>query len=139
MNGIPDFEVLITAAEGPLPADLLVRVEYGGGEEEYLLAAPGTPEIMFCKHADRDGNVVEAGAGGAGGEGSGGEAGGPGARDVEALLCQIWSFGSARIEVETMAYPMATPLELTREQGVCTLKTELELSLPDGGIGSRAL
>jgi hypothetical protein len=137
-SGIADFEVLITAAEGPLPEDLLVRLEYGGGEEEYLLANPGTPAVMFCVHADRDRNRLDAGAGGAGGEGGGGGEGGAApARGVDALLCEIWSFGSARIVVETMAYPMTLPLELTRKQDVCTVKAELELSLPDGGVGAR--
>jgi hypothetical protein len=131
--------VLITADNGPLPADLLVRVEYGGGEEEYLLASPGTPAVMFCQHSDRDRNVLGGGgAGGATGEaGGGGEGGARSAPEVEALLCEIWSFGSARVEVETMAYPMTAPLELTRKQDVCTVKAELELSLPDGGLAGR--
>jgi hypothetical protein len=139
-SGIPDFEVLIQAAEGPLPNDLLVRVEYGGGEEEYVLANPGTPVVMFCHHADRQRNTLsDAGLGGAGGEGgSGGEGGATATQGVEALLCEIWSFGSARVEVETMAYPMTLPLELTRKQDVCTVKAELELALPDGGMAPRA-
>jgi hypothetical protein len=137
-SGIPDFEVLIQAAEGPLPEDLLVRVEYGGGEEEYVLANPGTPVVMFCRHADRERNATDAGTGGAGGEGGGGGEGGTtNLRGVEALLCEIWSFGSARVEVETQAYPMTMPLELTRKQEMCTVKAELELSLPDGGVGPR--
>jgi hypothetical protein len=37
-----------------------------------------------------------------------------------------------------MAYPMTLPLELTRKQDVCTVKAELELALPDGGMASRA-
>lgn len=135
--GIPDFEVLISASEGELPEDLLVRLEYGGGEEEYLLANPGTPAVMFCVKADRDRNPLDAGSGGASGEGGGGgEGGAASARGVEALLCEIWSFGSARIVVETLSYPMTPPLELTRKQDVCTVKADLELSLPDGGVGS---
>jgi hypothetical protein len=138
-SGIPDFEVLIQAAVGPLPRDLLVRVEYGGGEEEYLLADPGTPVVMFCDHADRQRNTLtDGGLGGSGGEGGGGGQGGSTKfRGVEALLCKIWSFGSARIEVETMAYPDTMPLELTRKQNTCTVKADLELSLPDGGLGPR--
>jgi hypothetical protein len=135
--GIPDFEVLIQAEDGPLPEDLLVRLEYGGGEEEYLLANPSELRVMFCRHADRQRNaLMDAGLGGSGGEG-GGEGGAAGAQAVEALLCEIWSFGSARIEVETMAYPPLLPLELTRKQDVCTVKADLELSLPDGGVRPR--
>jgi hypothetical protein len=135
-SGIPDFEVLITAADGPLPEDLLVRLEYGGGEEEYVLANPGTQAVIFCRHSDRNRNVL-LGDGGAGGEaGASGHGGAASVHDVEALLCQIWSFGSARGVVETAAYPMTMPLELTRKQGVCTVKADLELSLPDGGVGS---
>jgi hypothetical protein len=138
-NGIPDFEVLIQAAEGPLPRDLLVRVEYGGGEEEYLLANPGTPVVMFCRHSDRQRNaLMDAGVDGSGGEGGGGGHGGAVKfRGLEALLCEIWSFGSARVEVETMAYPETMPLELTRKQDTCTVKADIELSLPDAGIGAR--
>jgi hypothetical protein len=138
-NGIPDFEVLIQAAEGPLPEDLLVRLEFGAGEEEYLLANPGTRMVLFCWHADREGNVSkDAGMGGAGGNGGGGgEGGAASVRGVEALLCEIWSFGSARVKVETLAYPMTMPLELTRKQDMCTVRAEVELSLPDGGVGPR--
>jgi hypothetical protein len=138
---LPDFEVLITAAEGSLPEDLLVRLEYGSGEEEYLLSNPGTPVVMFCRHADRERNLLmdggAVGNGSAGHGGGGGEGGGPSARGVEALLCKIWSYGSARVVVKTMAYPMTMPLELIRKDDVCTVKADVELSLPDGGIGPR--
>lgn len=140
-HGIADFELLITAADQPLPEDLVVRVEYGGGEEFYVLANPGNQDIIFCKHADRERNLLpDGGAGsGSGGEGGGdGEGGGAGARAVEALLCEIWSFGSARVEVQTAAYPMTEPLQLVRKRDVCTVKAELELSQPDAGVGSRA-
>jgi hypothetical protein len=140
-TGIADFEVLIQAAEGPLPDDLVVRVEYGGGDEEYVLASPGTPVVMFCRHSDRERNPLMDGGtswhGSGGQSGGGGEGGGASVHDVEALLCEIWSFGAARIEVETAAYPMTTPLELTRKQGACTVEAELELSLPDAGVPSR--
>jgi len=128
---------------GPLPEDLIVRIEYGGGEEEYVLANPGTEQkALFCDPADRDGNVIEAGAPapngtggiGAGGGGAGGESGAPSVGPVEALFCRIWSFGPARIEVETVMYPMVEPLDLTHEQDVCTGKAELELEMPDGGM-----
>jgi len=121
---------------GPLPEDLIVRIEYGGGEEEYVLADPGTEqEALFCDPADREGNVIDAGApapNGAGG--AGGEGGAPSVGPVEALFCRIWSFGPARIEVETVAYPMVEPLDLTHERDVCTGKAELELEMPDGGM-----
>jgi hypothetical protein len=137
-SGIADFEVLIQATDGPLPDDLVVRVEYGGGEEEYVLAHPLTPEVMFCRHSDRDRNaLMDAGAIGNGSGGEGGGGGEGGVHGVEALLCEIWSFGAARVEVETMAYPMTMPLELTRKQGVCTVKANIDLSLPDAGLPSR--
>ncbi len=135
-SGAPDFEVLVSAAEGPLPADLVLLVQYGGGEETFELAHPGTPEVMFCHAADRDGNLVDAGPpdSGPGASGAGGEGGAASVEGVEALSCQIWSFGSARMIAETAAYPMQAPLELTSEKGACTLKAPLELVLPDGGI-----
>jgi hypothetical protein len=142
-DGRPDFELLIKAQSGPLPEDLVVRVLFSGGEEEYVLASPGTQEVMFCKVADREGNVIDAGsphvngsagAGGAGAEGEGGAGGAPGDREVEALRCEIWSFGSARIEVETAAYPMQEPLELFHKKDVCTVEAEFELAMPDAGM-----
>jgi hypothetical protein len=139
-DGRPDFELLITAPGGPLPADLVVHVEYGGGEEEYSLASPGTQAVLFCDPSDREGNVIDAGtpsggdAGAFGREaGTGGEGGAHGEASAQALFCRIWSFGAARIEVETMAYPTIEPLELTPEKGVCTGKEELQLSMPDAG------
>ena len=139
-EGRPDFELLIKAAVGPLPEDLVVRLEHGAGEEEYVLANPGTPVVLFCDPSDREGNVVDAGApqahggGGAGAGGAGGEGGATSRDPVEALFCRIWSFGSARVEVETVVYPMVEPLDLTHKEDVCTGQAELELEMSDGGM-----
>lgn len=142
-EGRPDFELLIKAAVGPLPEDLIVRVEYGGGEEEYVLANPATdPRVIFCDPSDRDGNVIDAGTpapngvggAGAGAGGAGGEGGAPSRGPAEALFCGIWSFGPATIELETVAYPMVEPLDLTHKDGVCTGQAELKLEMSDGGM-----
>ena len=137
-SGKPDFDVIITALDAALPGDTVVRLAYGGGEDEYRLASPGTPEVLFCSVADREGNSVDAGRlSGAAGRGSGGESGDGGAASTasaEALRCRLWTDGPAELSVETESYPNAEPLELMPRSGACTVEKGLELVPPDGGV-----
>jgi len=132
----PDFEVLISALDAPLPADTVVTVHYGGGvTEEYRIPDHGKHYVLFCEPTDRDGNPV--GTGGHGGEGQlaagrNGPGGSPGS-GFEALTCELWTDGPATLSVETSRYPKRTE-DLQAKNGKCTVSSEVELSPEDGGI-----
>lgn len=137
----PDFDVLITTGEGPLPADTVVSVEYGGGDPEQY-SYPDDPAAMhralFCAPSDREGNPLPAvdgqggrgaaelgdGLGGAGGEGPSGE--------IEAWRCTLWTYGPATVSVESEMYP-SVEKPLTAKKGQCTVKAEIVIGPVDGG------
>jgi hypothetical protein len=131
----PDFEVLISALDAPLPADTVVTVNYGGGVvEEYRIPDHGKHHVLFCAPSDREGNPVNVG--GHGGEGAleapGGRGGAP-SSGFEALSCELWTDGPATLSVETSRYPTRTE-ELRAKNGKCTVSSEIELSADDGGV-----
>lgn len=142
----PDFDVLIRAEYGPLPPDTVIRLHYGGrasdDPEELDLADPKTPQALFCYVSDRDGHYpktelalgggvsADSGAGGEGG--AGGEPGAASAKPIDALYCQLWTDGSADLDVITETYgKISVKLETQRSQ--CTIDSTLELVPADGG------
>jgi hypothetical protein len=131
--------VLISAVGEPLPKDTVIRLYYGAGDpehpEEFVLADPGIPKVLFCAASDRQGNKIDAGLPS---QGSGGESGAGGARgdetvSVDALSCDVWSFGAAELEIETASYPDQMRVSLTKKKGVCTVHSDVELERPDAG------
>jgi hypothetical protein len=136
----PDFTVLISAVDGPLPASTKVIVTYGSGREEYVTGTEARHEILFCDVTDEDGVPIEPGAGGAGGGGgteSEGEGGSPAARrkgGIEGLRCQLWTQGPATIEILAEGYPDLIE-DLKVEEGFCSLSKELELA-PEADAGT---
>jgi hypothetical protein len=132
----PDFEVLISALDAPLPADTVVTVTYGGGVmEEYRIPDHGKHHVLFCMPSDREGNPVETGGNGGQGPlegGASGRGGFPGS-GFEALSCSLWTDGPASLSVETSRYPTQTQ-ELRAKEGKCTVSSEIELGLGDGGV-----
>jgi hypothetical protein len=109
----------------------VIRLFYGAADtpEEFVLASPGVQTVLFCWASDRDRTKID------GGLPSGGEAGAAGDENlsVEALLCDAWSYGAAELEIETAAFPMQERVSLEKEQGVCTVKSEVKLERPDAG------
>lgn len=150
-NGGPEFSVLIKAPDGPLPSDTVVKLYYGGRAQDdpevLTVADPMTPQALFCYPADKNGvydahgpalgskatgihsQVGSAGSGGAGGEG--GQGNGEGA--IEALACDLYTDGSARLEVVTALYG-TQKLELALEKGVCTVTSTMVLEPMDAGM-----
>ena len=130
-HGANDFEVTIFAESGPLPSDTVLRLHYGGraydDPEELVLADPGTPQALFCYVASRNGDVppnapalgskANAGAGGEGGAADGGA-------PVDALVCKLWTGGSADLEVVTQMYGTVS-VKLQTKKRVCTVKSEV--------------
>jgi hypothetical protein len=138
----PDFEVVIAADYGPLPADTVLRLHYGGraydDPEVLALAAPTTTRALFCYVSDRNGkyptDALPLSASASGAAGAGGEGGGsfePGAA-IDALNCQLWTDGSADLDVWNEMYGMQT-FKLQTEKRVCSVKSNIELSIDDGG------
>jgi hypothetical protein len=136
-----DFEVLISAPDRPLPSDTTIRLHYGGrafdDPEELVLATPGTPQALFCYPANRYGVVVAgapalgstvAAADGASGAGGSDDGGAP----LEALLCKLWTDGSADLDVASPTYGMVS-VKLESKKRVCTVKSVLELRPADAG------
>lgn len=133
----PDFIVVISALDAPLPLDTVVSVEYGGtGTEEYRIPDVVDHKVLFCDPSDREGNLVEAAAGGHGGEtsGPGGQGGAGGKHALEALRCELWTRGPATVTVATKAYPAPEPLSLEAKRGQCTVESEIVLQRDDGGM-----
>jgi hypothetical protein len=143
-GGKPDFSVLVSAYSGPVPADTIIRLYYGGRPpdkpEELKLAEPTTPQALFCYPAARDGTYDDHGpaigtqaqhGATAGASGAGGEGGAPNGV-LEALVCNLYTDGSARLEVETLLYGK-TELELKLKKDVCTVSTSLLLEPMDAG------
>ena len=132
----PDFEVLITAFDAPLPADVRVSIEYAGGlNEHYSIPDHGKHRALWCTPSDREGNPLPAG--GHGGQGSleAGDSGRGGASadsGLEGLECELWTDGPATLTVETSMYPKATE-PLAAKEGKCVVAAEIVLALPDGG------
>jgi hypothetical protein len=116
---LPAFAITVRAADGPLPADILIRLAYGGGMEEFALEAPAPDDerVMFC---DPLGSAAAAAAG-AGGEAATGT--------MEALLCKVWIEGAATLWVTGGNYPELVE-ELEGEANECgpeTVEEELVL------------
>jgi hypothetical protein len=142
-GGKPDFSVVISAYSGPVPPDAIIRLYYGGRPpdqpEVLTLASPLTPQALFCYPGDRSGNYdpqsppIGAQSQGlaAGGSGAGGEGGAP-SGELEALVCNLYTDGSARLEVETQLYG-TSELELKLKKDVCTVTTTLILEPTDAG------
>jgi len=145
-GGRPDFSVTISAYSGPIPADTIVRLYYGGRPpempEELELANPKTPQALFCYPADRNGvydakspaigtQARSVASAGAGGEGTGGDTS-TASGGLEALVCNLYTDGSARLEAESQLYGK-NELELQLKKDVCTVSKTLVLEPMDAG------
>ena len=124
-----DFQVTLKLTDRPLPADTVVHVTYGGtGTEDYVLAAPTIPEVVFCDPEDENGNKIDRSAdGAAGAAGSSGEE-----QPVAELGCQLWTGGYTKLQVSgtgldgNVSYPLA-PTD------ACMVVRTITLDSPDGG------
>lgn len=142
----PAFHVTLTAKNGPLPYDTVVRVAYGGGIEQYDLASPpDQPEVVFCHQVRADGGAGQTDAGSAdsgdagradaaseAGSSDAGMAGGP----VTALICDLWTNSAATINVQGSGYPvLEQPLQAESDDcGIKTVDYQLVLGeIYDGG------
>jgi hypothetical protein len=130
----PDFIVSISAEDGLLPRDTVVRVYYGGGDsedpEEFRIDEQAPHFVLFCDVTDGDGNVLDAGVPGAGGEGGGSS---ESSEPVAGIRCRMWTDGSAQLEVESSLHPTQR-LNLTPKKDVCIVSTDFLLRRGDAGM-----
>ena len=128
----PDFKVTLKLSDRPLPADTVVHVTYGGtGMEDYVLAAPTTPEVVFCDPADENGTPIEpvsAAEGGAAGAGGAANEQVP----VSELVCGLWTGGYAKLQVSGTGLDGAASYPLAPTDA-CVVVTTIVLDSPDGG------
>ena len=120
----PDFRVVLKLSDRPLPADAVVRVTYGGsGMENYVLASPTVPEVVFCSPAGADGGAIDLSAAGASGADD---------SPVEELQCQLWTGGFASLSVTGTGLDGMSH-DLTPKDDQCTVTQTIVLDSPDGG------
>ncbi|MEO8906162.1 MAG: hypothetical protein ABI627_31960 [Polyangiaceae bacterium] len=131
----PDFIVTLKLSDRALPNDIVVHVQYGGaGTEDYVLAAPTTPEVVFCFPADENGKRIDrSSTAGEGGEaGSAGAVGSPNEEQpVPEIVCSLWTGGYTTFQAN------GTGLDDTSHAlsptDACIVKQTIVLDSPDGG------
>jgi hypothetical protein len=106
----PAFLVRVSAGTAELPNDTRLHVEYGAGDEDYVLAQPPErPDVVFCTllspQVDTDAMIeVDAGS------------------PVRELLCELWTQGAAELTVRASGYPTQV-LKLVAERDSCGIET----------------
>jgi hypothetical protein len=130
----PDFIVSISAEDGSLSRDTVVRVYYGGGDpehpEEFRIDEQAPHFVLFCEVTDSARNAIDAGIPGVGGEaGASHENRDP----VQGIRCRMWTDGSAQLEVESSFQPTQR-LNLTPKKDECTVPTDFLLKRGDAGM-----
>jgi hypothetical protein len=131
-----DFIVTLKLSDRALPSDTVVHVLYGGtGTEDYVLAQPTTPEVVFCYPADQSGKQIEMPASGeAGAAGAAGAAGITGGDiPVYQLVCSLWTGGYSKLSVSGTGLSADTSYELAPSDSTCVVKRTIVLDSPDGG------
>ena len=99
----PSLILVLTAENGPLPADTRINVRYGGNREgePYVLGDTRTPQAVFCKELTAppaDPNAEGSGSAGAAGASPTTPEG------VFTLRCRLFTQGPARLDVSAEGY-----------------------------------
>ena len=92
------FELMLLAADGPLPQDTSLTVKHLTGEETFRLdqAFPDS-DVVFCSRCNRDRVCPEVTDSALDAD--------SGPPPVEAMLCRLWTDGTARVTVVASGYP----------------------------------
>lgn len=128
------FHLVLDAADGPVPGDIVIDVKYGSGEETFDAKNPdGTPEVVYCRlefdgvEMDASADVAEGGDDGdasdldARGDGPGGPHGDGGPnRTIARVVCDLWTDGAADVHITASGYP-EVERELSAERDACGL------------------
>ena len=131
------------AEAGPLPADTLINVRYGGNPdgEPYQLGKPRTPQAVSCLEDTSPGGApsddpARGALAGAGGAGAGGVSA-PDAAAVWRLRCALYTQGPARLDVTAAGYEPIEDTELSFEHKQhCEVDEKFVLAplKPDAGM-----
>lgn len=99
--------------DGALPDATSIRIDHGGGSEEYRLGAAGHNEILLCQVAYPDAQASGA----------------------TELACDLWTQSATDVTVTAPGYPpLARTLAVEVKDGcIHTLNVELLLDPGDGG------
>ncbi len=108
----PSFNLVVSAVDGPLPADTRINVRYGSNQEgePYALGQDSRKQAVFCEEDTVQGGgpseLRETGdqAGGAGGAGPAAPHEEGASADVWALRCRLYTQGPARIDITATGY-----------------------------------
>lgn len=128
--------MLLTAENGPLPADTRINVRYGGNRdgEPYALGDTRTPQAVFCKELTSPPGGAEPQANaGAGGTGDGAT---PPEANVWGLRCRLFTQGPARLDVDAEGYEPIEDESLSfDDERRCEVEKPVELKRSlDGGL-----
>ncbi len=96
----PSLILLLTAENGPLPADTRINVRYGGNREgeQYVLGDTRTPQAVFCKELTTPPGDPDADASAAAGAGPTEPEG------VYTLRCRLFTQGPATLDASAEGY-----------------------------------
>ncbi len=115
------FKVLLRLANGKLPADTEVIVNYGGSStEKYVLSVGDVGhDVVFCHPADAQGNELvlpDAGA----------------VSSADALSCQLWTGGFTTLQVQATGVD-SREYDLVPQEDRCTVQSTITLDASDAG------
>jgi hypothetical protein len=131
----PNFRVVLQLLAGPLPADTVVQVTYGGSAvETFRLSNPGAPnKVVFCRIVDESGAVLDASTAVLmAAAGSAGDSDQP-APEVAAIHCDLWTAGFTELKVTGAGFGTVIT-ELVPKDGVCPVDEPVFLlDSPDAG------
>jgi hypothetical protein len=106
------FELTLHTVTGALPADTALRVQYGGGVEEYHLDGANTGlKVVECD-VDAD------------------------AASLDSLSCKLWTQGAATVTVTASGFPQVERELEAKKKGECfqTVPVDIVLGDEDAGI-----
>lgn len=103
------YEVVVSAADGALPASTVLTVKHGAGQVDYRLSSPpAESDVVFC--------ATEPTAGGAA---------------VLRLRCDVWTQGAITVTAEADGYePVEDEVSLAKLDG-CVVTQSVQLSLSE--------
>lgn len=110
----PAFDLTVRAVAGSVPADTLIHVKYGGGNETYKVNS-GNPDekVVLCENLEDD-----AGA-------------------VSAIHCKVWTQSTATVTVTTASFPTVKHDYDAETDGDGCFKTKpIEIVLGDQDAGT---
>jgi hypothetical protein len=116
----PSFNLLLTAEDGPLPADTRIKVRYGGDPEGelYELGKPRPPQAVSC-HEDTNAGGAPSTTGNA----VAGEGGTSSNEDLDVwkLRCGLYTQGAARLDATATGYEpiMGAQLSFLHDEENC--------------------